>query len=663
MSDPSELHASPLHALCVYAEPLVAGSRVVVFGDATLGLGERLLALGARVVHVYDPNASRAATTAAHAPRALTIAPLPAGDFDVRDGAFDLAVVIELAELAPPNQALARIRRLLSPAGTALVRTRARVTGHRRDDAAPLLDYYELYDLVALQFSHARMVGEVPWAGVALAELGQEGDETGVSVDTELVSEAIPPDAFIAIASQEDVRLAPYALIQVPAAPVLADTETTLTSGTERAELAAAQLRASLLDAQVEELRALRNRESVAHGDALSALEAELAERLSQLEAADARLTENGVRLEHATAEARARDLELASLRDALALALREIDVERASRSAAEKELHVTKSALHAGADELRVLFALAERVPALEVANAKLEALVTEHAARLLSAEDVRAKLEGALATALVELDSVRHPIAADDEAAEAPPVADDDDDHDDAESEAHGIELGALEESLRDRAKIVFTLERELERRERIILDLVHALEEARVAASDAPERPSTDRALVDTESALREARYRIERAKQENDDLRKKLDASALEVARREGETATLHWRIQELEQAIGRLEDEQTELTMTIPPPAFMKVEREANDVTVLAQRLAAAEDELDLVRQALAQEHEARARAESGEALAQARQELARQAVMLEKLSQELEAHDGARRGEGVSKEGTAADRA
>jgi SAM-dependent methyltransferase len=654
MSDPSELHASPLHALCVYAEPLVAGSRVAVFGDATLGLGERLLALGARVVHVYDPNAARAATTATHAPRALTIAPLPVGDFEVRDGAFDLALVIELSELAPPNQALARIRRLLSPTGTALVRTRARVTGHR-EGAAPLLDYYELYDLVAMQFPHVRMVGEVPWAGVALAELGQDGDDPGVSVDTDLVSEAIPPDAFIAIASQEDVRLAPYALIQVPTVLAPADIETTLTYGNERADLAAAQLRASVLDAQVEELRALRNRESVAHGDALSALEAELADRLSQLEAADGRLTESGVRLEQARAEARAQEVELASLRDRLALALREIDVERASRAAAENELKVTKAALHAGADELRLLFASAERVPALEVANAKLEALVTEHAARLLAAEDVRAKLEGALATALVDLDSVRQPLIVDEEALRASPLAD--------EMEAHGIELVALEESLRERARIVFTLERELERRERIILDLVHALEEARAAASDASEHASTDRAdraLVEAESALREARYRTERAKQENDDLRKKLDASALEVARREGEMGTLRWRIQELEQVIARLEDEQTELTMTIPPPAFMKVEREANDVTVLAQRLAAAEDELDLVRQALAQEHEARARAESGEALAQARQELARQAVMLEKLSRELEAHDGTRRGEPAGNEGTAA---
>jgi len=39
MTDPSELPASPLHALCVYAEPLVAGRRVVVLGDATRRLG------------------------------------------------------------------------------------------------------------------------------------------------------------------------------------------------------------------------------------------------------------------------------------------------------------------------------------------------------------------------------------------------------------------------------------------------------------------------------------------------------------------------------------------------------------------------------------------------------------------------------------------------
>ena len=43
------------------------------------------------------------------------------------------------------------------------------------------------------------------------------------------------------------------------------------------------------------------------------------------------------------------------------------------------------------------------------------------------------------------------------------------------------------------------------------------------------------------------------------------------------------------------------------------------------------------DELDALRQALAQEHAARVAAESGEELARARAELAKQAVLLEQM--------------------------
>jgi hypothetical protein len=63
------------------------------------------------------------------------------------------------------------------------------------------------------------------------------------------------------------------------------------------------------------------------------------------------------------------------------------------------------------------------------------------------------------------------------------------------------------------------------------------------------------------------------------------------------------------------------------------------------------RLAAALDELDALRHALAQEHDARTRAESGEELTQARTEIARQATLLEQLGQKLAVAVNATRGE------------
>lgn len=60
------LHAQ--HALAVYAEFLAADRRVAVLGDSSLGLGERMLDLGARAVMVWDPDDERAEQQAAMAP-------------------------------------------------------------------------------------------------------------------------------------------------------------------------------------------------------------------------------------------------------------------------------------------------------------------------------------------------------------------------------------------------------------------------------------------------------------------------------------------------------------------------------------------------------------------------------------------------------------------
>jgi hypothetical protein len=54
-----------------------------------------------------------------------------------------------------------------------------------------------------------------------------------------------------------------------------------------------------------------------------------------------------------------------------------------------------------------------------------------------------------------------------------------------------------------------------------------------------------------------------------------------------------------------------------------------------------RRLTQALDQLDVLRTALAQEHEARARVESGEELARAHAEIQRQAVLMEQLVREL----------------------
>jgi hypothetical protein len=590
--------ASPSHAICVYAEPLVVGRRVVVVGDASLGLGERLLELGARTVHVYHPGSDRPAGTPV---RGLVVEELPAGEFDVRDGAFDVAIVPDLLVAQAPAEFLARLRRVLSKGGSALIGARA------ESDSPEAVEYYELYERVALQFSHVRMIAEVPFAGVALADLSLEGDAPEVTVETQLEGDPSPPERFFALASQDDVRLSEYAIVQLPLATWGSRGQAEPRSDTgnvARAALAQAQLRATLLETQIDELKARASRQ--AEG-ALSAhrgaeLQAELAEESTRRRDADARAAEHYLRAERLSNETREASAELTRERDRAAL--------------------------------LEVALAGAEAT------ILALETRVAESEERLALRKDELARLDASEARAAalaIELSLV---------------------------SEEHGAELAALEQALRERARVVRDLEEEVTRREHLVRELVASLEESlretraepeagaisRASAGDV-EVVNTDLAAVrrDLESrdaALRVADERAATLEATNDDLRGRLDALSADIARRESERQEVIWRVGELEQQISLLEAEQTELTETLPPPPMGR--SRVGTVLEAQDAVHAQRTELDILRQAMAQEHEARVRAESGEELSNARAELARQAVLLEQLSRELEARDRSR---------------
>jgi hypothetical protein len=586
MNEPSSPQASPSHALCVYAEPLVAGRRVVVVHDASQGLGPRLADLGARTVHVYDPDPERAREAASSAPRGVTIRALPGDDFDVRDGAFDVAIIPDLGLVAEPAPLVAKLRRLLGASGVALVATGNPEAGPRTTPFRSL-DYYELYDLVALQFAHVRMVGQVPFHGVALAELGVEG-EPEVSVDTQLVPESGTPEAFVAVASQADVRLSEYAIVRLPrqeaesggaadfVTPALSEAAPPLS---ERAELAEAQLRASLLASQLDELRARASAPAVERG---------LEERAAQLEAAskeaEARATEHYVRAERLAHDLRQHEEELHRLRDREAHAAKQLEDERRTHAQVEHQLALLRKAPPAPA-------AAPEKVAALEEALGAAEAMTAALRDRLGEVEALSVAREQQLALQQAELSIV---------------------------GEAHAAEIAQLEAALRERAQALGALEREIERRERIIRELVVTLEEAQESAG----------AVETAETSL--PNVELQALEEESALLRDKLDKLALEAARREGEATSSGWRVAELEQELAVLR------AASSPSP-----ERASRGD---AQQ-AALEDELAALRQALTQEHQERARAESGEELAKARAELARQATLIEQLSRELDAHD------------------
>ena len=210
----------PAIALTVYAEELVSGARAAIFGNATLGLAEELAERGARLVHVYDTDATRVAeATAKRQDRTIFYAPLPeSGDVGVRDGAFDLVIVPDLSLADDAGALLALVRRVLSPAGAALIAS-PNTEASRPLIAIPkpraALGYYELYEAVAAHFTTVRMIGQAPFVGYAVAEFSVEDPEP--TIDSSLAeSEGKEPDWFWALASDRNVRLEPFALIELP---------------------------------------------------------------------------------------------------------------------------------------------------------------------------------------------------------------------------------------------------------------------------------------------------------------------------------------------------------------------------------------------------------------------------------------------------------------
>jgi chromosome segregation ATPase len=605
MSEPAR--TDPSHALCVYAEPLAAGRRVVVIGDAALGLGERLSSLGARTVHVFDPKGGAAG---ARGTRGVTVRDLPTSDFDVRDGAFDLALVPDLDAVPEPAALLARVRRVVDEEGAVLIAARNPAT-----QRGARIEYAELYDLVALQFEHVRMIGQLPFAGVALARLGG-GEEEAVSVDTQLAPEPGEPEVFIALGAHRDLELDPYAIIQLDTAP----------SGADAAALAEARGRAEALAAQVEELRAEVKRVALESGRSKRETEFEVAldGMGAKLKEAEQRAGEDHLRAERFAQDIRRLEEELARQRDRGTRLTKDLEEQKRSRKQAEIELGMSR----ANAPKLEPL---RERLAELEatLGIAEERAVVTQ--VRFEDATAQLAQREEQILVLATELEAVRRAapsvdpdlierLAARAERAEARVLVL----QEELESVGglHGQEMAQIEEQLLERAGVIQELEREVGRRERLVRELVAALEETHgkqtaMALGDVPpvpEHASSGGAADIPGSDLQ----------RQNDELRGRLDALALDVARREGDLRSSEWRIAELTEELAggakKTKDGET----------------------------AALRAELHALRQALAQEHEARASAESGETLRRAQAELARQATLIEQLSKELDARDRVR---------------
>jgi hypothetical protein len=569
LTDAADPRASAVvAALSVYVEPLVADARIAVIGDGELGLDARLLELGARTVHLFDPDPERVARTADEVPRGVSVRMLR-DDFDVRDGAFDLVIIPDIALLPDPSGAIVRLRRVVDARGAVVAMGRAR-TANGEDTIFPelapaVVEYAELYDLFALQFESVTMTGVLPFAGVVFAELGA-GDDLPVSVDTRLVDPE-PPGVFVVVAGREAASLDPYAIVQVARDVHDSDVIDTVAIGIPipvpevdpraheaAAAFAAMQLKAELLATQLDEHRAR-----------LASMDRRGAEQAARFEQ---------LAVERDAAMTRASELEgiLAAAREALGLL--------------ERRLVAAEQGMLERDDQIAALNA------ELDARTNDREELTTEKIDPAVLAEIVaRAeRAETSLALHVADLAQL---------------------------SEAQAAETASLEEQLRDRARVIAAIEKELGRREQLVRELVASLEEARESAGGA--------------SPFQAAPVVPGVAPEEVARLRRKLDDLALEVARREGELVAQAWRITELENEKARL------AARPAPAPPAVAMRTDAGRDVDVERELARTRDEVDALRQALTQEHAARIAAESGEELSRARAELARQAALLEQI--------------------------
>jgi hypothetical protein len=583
-------------ALSVYVEPLVADARVAVIGDVELGLHERLLELGARTVHLFDPDPERVARTADEVPRGVSVRMLR-DDFDVRDAAFDLVVIPDLGILPDPAGSVVRLRRVVDARGAVVAMGRARtqqqqdrVPEHGERESFPelapaVVEYAELYDLFALQFESVTMAGVLPFAGVVFAELGA-GDDLAVSVDTRLVVPD-PPSVFVVVAGREDSALDPYAIIQVE--PSLDVEELVEEIDVESLDTIAIEI--PLLTREVDR----RDREVAAAFAAMQLkaelLAAQLDEHRSRLAAIDSRSADEAGRLEHVSLE-------------------RDAALTRASEL--EGVLVAAQQAL--GGLERRLVAAeqgMLERDDQIAALNAELDA-------RTNNGQELTAEIVDpvAIAELIARAERAERSLAL--HVADLAQL-----------SEAQAAETHMLEDQLRERARVIAATDKELARREQLVRELVSSLEEARDNAAAAGGAAHVFEAAPSMPGVAPEEVAR----------LRRKLDDLALAVARREGELVAQAWRITELENDKTRLLAARAAPLAPAAALASAPAARAADPgrSSDLERELARTRDELDALRQALTQEHSARMAAESGEELSRARAELARQAALLEQI--------------------------
>jgi chromosome segregation ATPase len=266
------------------------------------------------------------------------IAPLPEGEFAVRDGAFDAVIVPDLTLFDQVDSIVSRARKLVANHGHALFIS-PNPESMPEGSKAGLLSYYELYDVIALQFPEVRMLGQAPFAGYVIADFAPEG-ELDVVLDTSLADQASrEPRFFVALGTHQPRRLDPYTVIQVSGAWQADDSALRQRVDTLEKALAEAVPVVPIVPA-VPAVPAVPR----APTDRMEDQQVDLQRREELLRQAEARAGDNHVRAERLGTKVRDLEEELRHQRERAFRLSNELEEEKKLRTKVELELRMVRS-------------------------------------------------------------------------------------------------------------------------------------------------------------------------------------------------------------------------------------------------------------------------------------------------------------------------------
>jgi hypothetical protein len=476
---------SPSVALAAYAEAWINGAKVVVFGDASSLLAERLIERGARHVQVYDADAARAAeASAASTSKQVSYAPLDLAGSSLRDGVFDVGIIEDLAAARQnPKALLTTLGRALSRRGLALIGSRnpdvsePLIAGGQSDE--PALGYYDFYDTVSQHFEEVRMLGQTPFVGYAIADFSA-ADASDVRIDTALLpGGAEEPEWFLALVSALPVAPDAFSVIQLP----LADLE--LGASAPRADAGASEQleRAEDKIVELEAALAALAADGAREAEKYAAERARDAERFAEGRAREAEKRELAERIAALTAELEKREQWLAGLESRAATADERADEAQAEIEQRASELRKSKDQAarleHQLEEERRAKRLLEEAARThkqeLEKLSRRAEAEAQRSSEAAAEAKKLSARI-GELTAALAESEKKIAIV------------------REEGDEEARA-ELARLEASLVERAREVSRLEAALHETERFGRELILKMRELETAREPAPASAELD------------------------------------------------------------------------------------------------------------------------------------------------------------------------